>query len=81
METFRASDAKNQFGRLLDAVRRSPISIEKLGRPVAIVISPEEYKRLDDIENKYWAIQAKLASSEGYLSEQDSEDLLKDLGE
>jgi prevent-host-death family protein len=42
-----ANDAKARFGQLLDAARRDPVTIEKHGRPVAVVISKEEY---DEIE-------------------------------
>ncbi|MCR4377445.1 MAG: type II toxin-antitoxin system Phd/YefM family antitoxin [Rhodospirillales bacterium] len=42
-----ANDAKRHFGRLLDEARREPISVQKHGRPVAVVLSVEDY---DDFE-------------------------------
>jgi prevent-host-death family protein len=42
-----ANDAKARFGQLLDMARREPVTIEKHGRPVAVVLSNEEY---DEIE-------------------------------
>jgi prevent-host-death family protein len=44
MRTFSAADAKNRFGELLDAARREPVRIEKHGRPVAVMISQEDYE-------------------------------------
>ena len=46
MKRMSAKDAKNGFGRLLDTARAEPVTIEKHGRPVVVVISTEEYERL-----------------------------------
>jgi prevent-host-death family protein len=46
MKTMSAKDAKNAFGLLLDTARAEPVSIEKHGRPVVVVLSVEEYERL-----------------------------------
>lgn len=41
-----AKEAKNGFGLLLDTARAEPVTIEKHGRAVVVVISIEEYERL-----------------------------------
>jgi prevent-host-death family protein len=46
MKSISAKDAKNGFGRLLDLARAEPITVEKHGRPVVVVLSVEEYERL-----------------------------------
>jgi len=46
MQHMSARDAKNGFGRLIDLARAAPVSIDKYGRPVVIVLSVEEYERL-----------------------------------
>jgi len=46
MKKFTAKDAKNGFGRLIDIARAEPVTIEKHGRPVVVVLSVEEYERL-----------------------------------
>ena len=38
METFDATSAKNNFGRLLEACARAPVAIERHGRVVAYVV-------------------------------------------
>lgn len=46
MKSVSAKDAKNEFGRLIDTARAEPVTIEKHGRPVVVVLSVEEYQRL-----------------------------------
>lgn len=54
MTTISATEAKNRFGELLEAIHRSPVQIAKKGRAVAVVISVGEYrdmrKRLGELE-------------------------------
>jgi len=46
MKTMSAKDAKNAFGLLLDRALAEPVTVEKHGRPVVVVLSIEEYERL-----------------------------------
>jgi prevent-host-death family protein len=46
LKTFSAKDAKYGFGMLIDTARAEPVTVEKHGRPVVVVISVEEYARL-----------------------------------
>ena len=39
MQRMSARDAKNGFGRLIDLARAEPVSIEKYGRPVVVVMA------------------------------------------
>ncbi len=50
VNTFAASDAKNNFGKLIDAAQRSPVSIERRGRRVAFVVSPADMEALEDAQ-------------------------------
>jgi prevent-host-death family protein len=43
-----ARDAKNTFGLLLDTARAEPVAIEKHGRAVVVVLSVEEFERLQE---------------------------------
>jgi len=43
MKTFSAHEAKARFGQLLDTARTEPVTIEKHGRPVAVLVSKKEY--------------------------------------
>lgn len=46
MQTMSAKDAKDGFGRLIDLARMEPVTVEKHGRPVVVVMAVEEYERL-----------------------------------
>lgn len=46
MKIFSASDAKNRFGQLLDMAQAGPVRVQRQGRDVAVVLSPEEFRRL-----------------------------------
>lgn len=48
MKTMSAKDAKNSFGMMIDIARAEPVVIEKHGRKVVIVLSVEEYQRLQE---------------------------------
>lgn len=74
-----ASMAKNEFGRLLDTAQSEPVTIQKKGRPVAVVISIKEYHKLEEIEERLWAKMAEEAENEGVLSESETEKFLKEI--
>jgi prevent-host-death family protein len=46
MQTLSARDAKYNFGRLIDMARAEPVTVEKHGRAVVVVLAVEEYERL-----------------------------------
>lgn len=62
MKTFSAKDAKQRFGELMDTVQREPVSIEKHGRPVAVMMSETEYE-----EMKLERLRSMLAMGEAEL--------------
>lgn len=47
MRRIAAVEAKNRFGALLDAARREPVAIEKHGKPVAVMVSAEDFEELE----------------------------------
>ena len=50
MKVMAAGKAKNAFGLLIDTARAEPVTIEKHGRAVAVMLSVEEYERLKNVE-------------------------------
>ena len=46
MTEIAAREAKNRFGRLLDAAQSAPVRVTKKGRAVGIMMSIEHYERL-----------------------------------
>ncbi len=55
MQTLSARDAKYNFGRLIDTARAEPVTVEKHGRAVVVVVAVEEYERLKAIESEHGA--------------------------
>ncbi len=50
MHTISAHEAKARFGQLLDTARAEPVTIEKHGRPVAVLVSKQEYDKIQAIK-------------------------------
>ena len=46
MARMNATDAKNRFGQLLEMAQAEPVHVQKNGRDVGIMISPEQYEKL-----------------------------------
>ena len=44
MLTMTSLDAQNQFGTLIDASQRQPVTVTRRGRPVAVVLSFQDYQ-------------------------------------
>ena len=62
MDSLSANEAKTHFGDMLIKAQRAPIQINKNGKPVAVVISAEEYESIEVLKLrllKLRAIQAR----------------------
>src|SRR5664279_5933726 len=54
---FTASEAKHNFGQLLDtALRAGPVTITKQRKPTAVLISLDDYKALTQVEDRTLAV-------------------------
>lgn len=56
MTTLAAREAKRQFGHLIDTSQREPVTIERHGRAVSVVVSKHDYDEM----------QAQLAEARGW---------------
>ena len=70
MKTMTAAEAKNGFGRYLDAVQRAPVIITKKDRPVAVTISYEDAEDLLLLE------KAREAAKSGFVGVDESQSAL-----
>ena len=52
MKTLTAKDAKYGFGRLIDLARAEPVTVDKHGRPVVVVMAVEEFERLSALDRR-----------------------------
>ncbi|MEQ9334651.1 type II toxin-antitoxin system Phd/YefM family antitoxin [Thalassobaculum sp.] len=50
MRKVAALEAKNRFGELLNAAQREPVTIEKHGKAVAVVLSTEDYQDFEALK-------------------------------
>jgi prevent-host-death family protein len=64
MRTMSAKDAKNRFGELLLEAQRAPVTIEKNGKPVAVLYSYKEHHHVE---------QAKLEWLKAAIAEGDAD--------
>lgn len=76
MEIVTASNAKREFGEILLNVQKSPISVTRNGKPIAVVLSDSEYKEL-----KLQALRSALIEGEesGDISDFSMDDIKSQL--
>lgn len=77
MKAIATKDAKNNFGELMNAAQRKPVTIERRGRPVAVIMSPEEFNKI-----KLERLRARLAVGEaqadrGKFSNKTADDIIR----
>lgn len=77
MITVTATEIKNRLGQYLSRVAVEPVAVEKNGRPVAVLLSWEEYEVLQRSDDHFWGQAARAAEAEGFLSEDESLDCLE----
>ena len=53
METLNATDAKREFGVVLLKAQKEPVAINKNGKPVAVMVSADEYETLYALKAEY----------------------------
>lgn len=62
MDHISAREARNHFSELIDNAQHGPVTVERHGRSVAVLMSVREYERLK-LEN----LRARLALGEAQL--------------
>ena len=50
MQAIAANEAKTQLGDLLLKVQREPVQINENGKPVAVVVSTQEYEAIETMK-------------------------------
>jgi len=54
-----AVEAKTNFGALLDSAQREPITISKKGRPVAVMMSMQDYEEHEALKLEHLRIEIR----------------------
>ncbi len=80
MQKLSARDAKYSFGRFIDTARAEPVTLEKHGRAVVVVMAVEEYERLKSIESEQHVKAARSVDKNGWdgMAGQALKDLAKE---
>lgn len=71
-----ATEVKNRFGEYLEKARHQPVIVEKTGRKYAVIVSYEEYERLQAIEDQQWGMAAAEAEKSGFIGTEEAMKLL-----
>jgi prevent-host-death family protein len=70
-----ATELNKQPGKILNCAIREPVTIERSGSPVAVMVSYERYLQLEDA---YWGELAKIADKEKSLGKKASMKFLRE---
>lgn len=71
-----ATEVKNRFGEFMEKARHAPVTVEKTGRKYVVMMSHEEFERLQAIEDQQWALAAEQAEKSGFLGLEESMKIL-----
>ncbi len=72
-----ATELQTRLDRYLEAAQAGPVIVEKSGRARNVVLSKRRYDQLCELEDKLWAMEARSAEQEGFLSDEEVRELLK----
>jgi prevent-host-death family protein len=61
MDSLSANEAKSQFGDLLLKAQRAPVQINKNGKPVAVIMSMDDYEDIEAM--KLRLLQSRVAKA------------------
>ncbi|MBD1574784.1 type II toxin-antitoxin system Phd/YefM family antitoxin [Vibrio sp. S17_S38] len=64
MNSLSANEAKTHFGDMLLKAQRAPVQINKNGKPVAVVISTEEYESIEALKLRLLQLRAVQAATD-----------------
>ena len=64
MKAVTANEAKTQFGDMLLSVQRAPVQINKNGKPVAVMVSMDDYEQMEDLKIQMLKERVRRAKSE-----------------
>lgn len=78
-KSITATEAKNRFAEMVDLARVEAITITRNERAVAIVLSPAEYSRLTQVEDKYWGDLADKVTKNDFVGTNKSAEFLNSI--
>jgi prevent-host-death family protein len=79
LKTFAASDFKSRLGDMFMAAAREPVQITKRGKEAYVLMSEDQFRRFEAMEDALWAARAAEAMKSGFVGADKAEALLDDL--
>ncbi len=67
-----ATEVKNHFGEFIEKARHAPVTVEKTGRKYVVIVSHEEFERLQALEDRQWILAAEEAQKSGYIGTEET---------
>lgn len=64
MKLLTANEAKTQFGEMLMKAQQAPVQINKNGKPVAVVISIDEFESMEKLKLRLLQLRFKQAKDD-----------------
>ena len=71
-----ATEFKQRFGAYIEHAQKEPVEITRSGRSSAVLISSDEFRRMQEHEDKYWAMLAEEAKRGGFAGPEESAEWL-----
>jgi prevent-host-death family protein len=63
MQYITATDAKQNFGALIDTAQREPITVRRQNRDAVVVISPQDYEKLRRVQiDEFQSFRTRVAA-------------------
>jgi prevent-host-death family protein len=80
VKTVSTAEARATFGDVLNSVyyTKEPVVVQKKGKVVAVIISPEAFQRLQEADARDWAIIQAVGERN---ADQDPDEVLRDVTE
>lgn len=72
MKSLNANEVKTQFGDVLLRVQREPLQINRNGKPVAVMLSIEDYQMLEEVKMRL--LKEKITRAEADIARGDTID-------
>lgn len=79
MNTLSVAETKNTLSQQLRNIDDNPIRITNNGKPVAVIISDVRFQEMKRIEDLLYAKMAEMVAEEGFLSVDESDEILNDI--
>lgn len=78
MPSFTASDFKTKIGAMFVAAAKRPVQITKRGADSFVLMTEEEYRRFEAMEDALWAARAHKALKSGFVGANNAKRLLRE---